>query len=115
MKTNSKQVRNAIKLHILESVTDNNGNNFNDLKEACNYLNTEFIRNSNHAYNLQKFPNNQDRFSDYLQGLPFNFLFTNYDINNYLNSLTGNDKDFDYNKTLKLYHYLIFSETQKNL
>ncbi len=115
MKTNSKQVRNAIKLHILESVTDNEGNNFNDLKSACNRLNDEFNRVSNYPYNLQKFPNNQDRFSDYLQGLPFNFLYMNYEINNFINEITENTKEFDINKTLHLYHYLIYSETQKNL
>lgn len=115
MKTNTKQVRNAIKLHILECVTNIDGNNFNDLKSACNHLNNEFIANSNHAYNLQKFPNNQNRFSDFLQGLPFNFLYMNFDITNYLNELTENQKEFDFDKTLKLYHYLIYSETQKNL
>ena len=115
MRTNSKQVRNAIKQHILDCVTDINGNNFNDLKSACNALNNEFIRVANYPYNLQKFPNNQNRFSDFLQGLPFNFLYMNFDITNYLNELTGNDKDFDFDKTLKLYHYLIYSETQKNL
>ena len=91
MKTNTKQVRNAIKLHILECVTNIDGNNFNDLKSACNHLNNEFIANSNHAYNLQKFPNNQNRFSDFLQGLPFNFLYMNFDITNYLNELTENE------------------------
>jgi hypothetical protein len=115
MKTNNKQVREAIKQHILDCVTDINGNTFDDLKEACNALNNEFIRVANHPYNLQKFPNDQNRFSDFLQGLPFNFLYSNYDITNYLNELTGNDKDFDFDKTLKLYHYLIYSETQKNL
>jgi hypothetical protein len=115
MRTNNKQVRNAIKQHILDCVTDINGNTFDDLKEACNRLNNEFIGTSNYPYNLQKFPNDQNRFSDFLCGLPFNFLYSNYDIANYLNELTGNDKDFDFDKTLKLYHYLIYSETQKNL
>ncbi len=99
----------------MESVTDFNGDTFNDLKSACNHLNNDFIKNSNHAYNIQKFPNNQNRFSDYLQGLPFSFLYSNYDINNFINEITENTKEFDINKTLHLYHYLIYSETQKNL
>lgn len=115
MRTNTKQVRNAIKLHILESVTDVNGDTFNDLKSACNHLNSEFKRVSNYPYNVQKFPNAQNRFSDYLCGLPFNFLYMNYDVNNFINEITENTKKFDINKTLHLYHYLIYSETQKNL
>ena len=51
MRTNSKEVRNAIKNHILECVYDYSENNFATLKEACNHLYDEFDRVANHAYN----------------------------------------------------------------
>ena len=117
MKSNSKQVRNEINLHILENVTDYNGNTFTTIQAAANHLNSEFMRVANYPYNLAKFPNNQDRFSDYLFGLPFGFHFSNYDITNYINSLGLNSsaKSYPIEKTIKLYHYLIFSQTLKNL
>jgi hypothetical protein len=117
MRTNNKQVREAIKQHILDCVYDYSENNFTTLKDACNHLNNEFERVSGHEYNLRRFPNNQLRFSDYLTGLPFHFLYENEEIENYLNSLGINEsgKKYDYDKAMKLYHYLIYSETQKNL
>ena len=117
MRSNSKQVRNEIDLHILECVTDYNGDTFATIQQAANHLNDEFIRVSNYPYNLAKFPNNQDRFSDYLSGLPFSFHFSNYDIENYTNSLGLNSsgKSYPIEKTIKLYHYLIFCQTLKNL
>lgn len=117
MKTNSKQVRNAIKQHILECVYDYQENTFKTLKDACNHLKSEFERVAGHEYNLRRFPNNQLRFSDYLTGLPFHFLYVNEEIENYLNSLEINEngKKYDYDKVMKLYHYLIFSEMNKNL
>ena len=42
MKTNSKQVRDAIKQHILDCVYDYSENTFKTLKDACNHLNSEF-------------------------------------------------------------------------
>ena len=80
MRSNSKQVRQAINSHILENVTDYNGNTFATIQEAASHLNDEFNRVSNYPYNLAKFPNNQERFSDYLFGLPFSFHFSNYDL-----------------------------------
>ena len=117
MKSNSKQVREQIKKHILECVYNEQGEQFTDLKTACNYLKNEFIRVANYPYNLQKFPNDQNRFSDYLFGLPFHFYFSNEDIKNYINSLGLNPegKNYSSDKTIKLYHYLVFSEINKNL
>lgn len=116
MKSNSKEVRAKIKQHILDSVTDVNGNNYTDLKEACNRLNNEFDRVANHPHNLNRFPNNQERFADYLNGIPFGFEYDNYSIEQYLNSLGLNpdDKKYSSNKMYKMYTYLIFSEMNKN-
>jgi hypothetical protein len=111
MKTNSKQVRDAIKQHILNCVTDGEGNNYNNLKEACNRLKSEFERVANYPLNLSNIPNDQNRFSDYLCSIPFNFEYDNESIQNFLNSLGTNPtgKEYDYDKSMRLYHYLIFS------
>lgn len=115
MRTNSKQVRDQIKSHIMECVTDENENGFNSFEDAANRLYSEFDRVANYKYNMVRIPNNQDRFSDYLLGLPFAFEYTNEGIETYLNSLGINpgNKKFDSDKSLKLYHYLIFSEVAK--
>lgn len=116
MRTNSKEVRNAIKNHILECVYDYSENKFATLKEACNHLYNEFDRVSNDAYNKKRFPNEQKRFEDYLQGIPFNFHYTNEDLENFLNSLGINKdgKKYEPSQMWNLYAYLIYSETLKN-
>ena len=106
MKTNSKEVRNAIKNHILECVYDYSENTFPTLKEACNHLYNEFNRVASE----------QKRFEDYLQGIPFNFYYTNEDLETFLNSLGINKegKKYEPSKMWNLYAYLIYSETLKN-
>jgi 5-formaminoimidazole-4-carboxamide-1-beta-D-ribofuranosyl 5'-monophosphate synthetase len=115
MKTNSKEVKELIKKHILESVSNNEGKYFTSLNELKEHVKNEFNRVANYPANLRQFPNNQDRFSDYLNGLPFNFLFYYSDINDFLNSLGINpeNKEHSDEKSVKLYHYLIFREINK--
>ena len=116
MRTNSKEVRNAIRNHISECVYDFSGDNFATLKEACNHLYNEFNRVANHEYNKKMFPNEQKRFEDYLQGIPFNFHYKNKDIETFLNSLGINKKNKKYepSQMWNLYAYLIYSETIRN-
>lgn len=116
MRTNSKQVRDQIKKLILECVTDENGNEYTNLKDACNRLYNDFERVANYPSNMKRIPNHQERFHDYMCGLPFNFPFWNDEIEKYLNSLGINpgNKKFDPEKSLKLYYYLIYSEVTKN-
>ena len=116
MRTNSKEVRNAIKTHILECVYDYSENNFATLKEACNHLYNEFNRVANHEFNIKIIPSEKKRFEDYLQGIPFHFYYTNEDIENFLNSLGINKegKKYEPYQMWNLYAYLIFSETLKN-
>ena len=116
MKTNSKEVRNAIKNHILECVYDYSENNFATLKEACNHLYNEFDRVSNDSYNKKRIPNEQKRFEDYLQGNPFHFHYTNEDLENFFYSLGINKegKKYEPSKMWNLYAYLIYRETLKN-
>lgn len=115
LSTNSKEVKEAIKRHILECVYNYNEENFNTLEEAKKYLNAEFERVAGHPYNLRRFPNNQDRFSDYLAGIPFWFEFETYKIEEFLNGLGINPegKKYDANKIFNLYSYLIFRELSK--
>lgn len=116
MKTNSKEVRNAIKNHILECVYNYYENTFPTLKEACDHLYNEFDRVSNDVNNKKIIPNEQKRFEYYLQGIPFYFHYTNEDIEAFLNSLGINKegKKYEPSQMWSLYAYLIYSETLKN-
>ena len=116
MRTNSKEVRTAIKNHILECFYDYSENNFTTLKEACNHLYNEFNRVANNEYNKKIIPNEQKRFEDYLRGVPFNFHYTNEDIETFLNSLDINKdgKKYEPSKMWNLYTYLLYSEIIKN-
>ncbi len=108
MRTNSKEVRKRIRQHILDCVYNYDENKFKTFDEAKAHLGFEFNRVANYENNIQRIPNNQDRFSDYLLGLPFYFEYTYVGIENYLNSLGVKSSSDD--KNIKLYHYLIFRE-----
>lgn len=112
MKSNNTQVRNAVKAHILQSVYNYEGNEFETFEEAKNHLKAEFERVANYPYNLKKFPNTQDRFADYLAGLPFNFEFETYKQEEFINGLGINptNKEYSSDKVNTLYSYLIFKE-----
>ena len=110
--TNSKQVREAIKQHILENVYDENEEQFKTLDGATQYLAEEFKRVADHRNNLARYPNNQERFTDYLRGIPFNFYFYNDDIEDFLNGLGINPsgKKYTPDQMWKLYGALIWKE-----
>lgn len=112
MKTNSKKVRAAMRQHIIEFVTGDDGDNFATFEPAAEWLKSEFHRVADYPQNLRKIPNNQERFADYLMGVPFDFEFTNFGISCFLESLeigkTG--KEYDAEKSARLYTYLIYKE-----
>lgn len=112
IRTNSKQVREAIRQHILECVTDDNGDTYDAFKDARQRLADEFDRVANYPHNLRRFPNVQDRFQDYLMGLSFGFEYTHCGIADFLNSLGINPegKDIDPDKSARLYACLIHRE-----
>jgi len=112
MKTNSKEVTQQIGKHILDCVI-RDGEEFTSLKDCANYVYSEFNRVSNHPYNLKKIPNDQQRFSNYLSGIPFGFFFYNNDIKEFLNDLLKSNKEFS-QKSLDLYHYLIYKTILKH-
>ena len=112
IRTNSKTVRLAIRQHILEEVTDGKGDPFPTFDDAKAHLLAEFERVANYTANLRRIPNNQDRFHDYLMGLPFGFEYTNKGIADFLNGLGINPdgREFDPEKSASLYSYLIYRE-----
>lgn len=118
MKTNSKQVRSAIKQHIHDCVYDCDGNQFPSFIDAAKHLYSEFDRVANYSVNLQCIPNHQARFMYYMQGLPFHFHYSGNGIEEYLESieLRPNSKYNDVTNSEKaeiLYYYLIYSEVLK--
>ena len=112
MKTNSKQVREKIRLHILDCVTGDDGNTYATFEEAATRLRNEFNRVANHPHNLRRLSNAQDRFHVYLMGIPFDFGVANHKITEFLESLEINPtgKKYDAEKSARLYTYLIFEE-----
>jgi len=115
LSTNSKEVKEAIKKHIIDCVYNYDENEFNTIQEAANHLYNEFKRcTEGDGYLRNK--SEQDKFSYWLMGLPFHFHYSNFDIETYLNSLGINPegKTFDNDKSQKLYHYLIYRETIKH-
>jgi hypothetical protein len=82
-RTNSKIYINAIQKYLLESI---NFDGFEDLElnnsQKIDYLFNEFESTSNYKYNLQRYPNLQERLKNWIQGLPscLDIAFTNYDI-----------------------------------
>ena len=112
MKTNSKQVREKIRLHILDCVTDDDGHTYATFEEAAARLLSEFERVSGYDHNVRRLSNAQDRFQDYLMGIPFDFEFMDHKITDFLESLEINPtgKKYDAEKSARLYAYLIFEE-----
>jgi hypothetical protein len=115
LSTNSKEVKEAIKKHIIDCVYNYDEKEFNTIQEAAKHLYNEFKRcTEGDGYLRNK--SEQDKFSYWLAGLPFHFHFSYFDIENFLNSLGINPegKSFDSDKSQKLYHYLIYRETIKH-
>lgn len=92
LKTNSKVYRERIYTFLLESIE------FEDLEGAeitnrqkIDYFFSEFESIANYPNNIRKFPNEQNRLADYLQGLPSSLQipFYNYDILNLVKELHG--------------------------
>ena len=111
-RTNSTHVRAQIRAHILDRVNDNEGEPFPTIQEAAAHVRAEFERAAGYPANLRRFPNQQDRFLDYLGGLPFSFEFYTQAIAEFLDGLGINPQGAKYKaeKSARLYHCLIFRE-----
>ena len=114
-RTNSKVVKEAIKQLILDSVYDDSENEYKTFGDAAKRLNDEFKRVANNKFNIHNIPNNAQRFTDYLQGLPFRFASSYYEAETFLNSLGINpeNKKYESDKIWNLYGLLIYREIQK--
>ena len=115
MKSNNKEVTAKISEHILECTTDNEGNAYKSLKEALRRIAMEFDRVANYPHNINRIPNDQERFMDYMYGLPFGFEFADYKINEFLSTLGLNAprREPTQEQSNKLYFYLIWKQVSK--
>jgi hypothetical protein len=112
VRTNSKAVREKVRKHILESVYDENEEEFDNIDDASEYITSNFKRVADYPANKHNIPNNQDRFEDYLRGIPFNFEYENWKIEEFLNGLGINPqaKEYSSDQMWRLYSYLIWKE-----
>ena len=115
MRSNTKIVADKIKQHIIDSVYDKDENTYTSIELAATHLYNEFCRVSSYSLNLQRYPNTQNRFKDYMQGIPFLFLISYCDITDFLNSLDINPTNRQYSttQTEDLYYNLIYREVIK--
>jgi hypothetical protein len=112
--TNSKIVLATVRQHVIDCVSAD-GDKYTTFRDAAGYVWGEFMRVTDNPYYIHHFPNLQDRFSDYLDGLPHAFLFYCDDITVYLDTLSLNNNKNKYSdeKIHKMYHYLIFKVIYK--
>ena len=114
MKTNNKIVKTAIQKYIIDCIdTSEQGLNENiNLAGKLEFICSEFKRVAGYEYNLKRFPNVQERFIDWLLGLPsyFNIEYYNDEIINVL--MPSFSLPLPANKTeeqgIKLFYNLIF-------
>tara|TARA_R100000734_G_C3284247_1_gene77251 strand:+ start:239 stop:604 length:366 start_codon:yes stop_codon:yes gene_type:complete len=114
-RTNSNHVRLQVRQHIIDVVkAEDNCENIETIEGASQII-LESFNDWDCDHERKRTPNNQERFSDWLWGLPFGFEYTYCGIADLLNGLGINPKGKEYgsDKSGKLYHYLIWSEIQK--
>jgi hypothetical protein len=116
--TNSKIVLATVRQHVIDCVPNMlaDCDKYTTFHDAAGYVWREFMRVSDNPYCIHHFPNIQDRFSDYLDGLPHAFLFYYDDIEAYLDTLSLNNNSktkFKCEKIHHMYHYLIFKVVYK--
>ena len=111
VRTNSKVVREAVRQHILDSV-DDDGEYFDNINDASTYMVERFTSEFDNPYERRRTPNNQERFQEYLGGLPFSFHYYYDDVEDFLNKLGINPdgKKYSDEQMMRLYSYLIWRE-----
>lgn len=114
LRSNSKEVREAIKLHLIE-IAQNDDIDITTVEQAKNYIvdrfNLEVLRFARKNEPLQKL------FTDWLNGLALHTYYTYPDIINYLHSigLYGKNEEQEQTNAADLYHYLIFKEVKNDI
>lgn len=115
IRTNSKEVKEAIRLHLIE-ISENDDVKVETVEQAKNYIVNRFY-NEMIKYNKHYNTNIQELFIYWLNGLSLNTYYITDDIINYLHEigLYGKDEKQEQEKAANLYHYLIFKEVKKEL
>ena len=113
-RSNSKEVREAIRLHLIE-ISQNDDVKVETVDQAINYISDKFIIEMLKHDKSNK--NMQELFIYWLSGLALHTHYTTSDIINYLHSvgLYGRDEQQEQEKSADLYHYLIFKEVKDNI
>ncbi len=111
-RSDSKHVKVLMDKHIVDCVEGRRSPKLaaQDIMQQFNSWDCEYERKHT--------PNNQKRFSYFLRGLPFNFETYSYcNTNKFLESLsiTPPKRAASDEKSLELYHYLIYSAVLRNL
>lgn len=114
LKTNNKEVKEAIKRHLIE-ISQNDDVEVETVEQAIKYIGDRFynemIKHNNNIKNIQEL------FIYWLNGLALHTYYYTSDIINYLHSigLYGKDEKQEQEKSADLYHYLIFKEVRDYL
>ena len=114
LKSNSKEVRKEIKLHLIE-ISQNDDVKVETVEQAIEYIGDRFynemLKNIKHDYNIRPL------FTYWLSGLALNTHYMTSDIINYLHNigLFGKDEKQEQEKSAGLYHYLIYKEVKNHI
>ena len=117
LRSNSKEVREAIRLHLIE-IAENDDVEVETVDQAIQYIGDSFynemIKHNKHFNNNIKVISYQEIFADWLNGLSLHTYYTYTDIINYLHSigLYGKNEKQEREKSADLYYYLIFKEVK---
>ena len=120
LRSNSKEVREAIKLHLVE-ISQNDDVEIETVEQAIKYIVNRFynemIKYNKHYTNNIKVISYQEIFTDWLNGLALHTYYMTDDIIKYLHEigLYGKDEQQEQEKSADLYYYLIFREVKKDL
>ncbi len=114
VRSNSKEVREAIRLHLIE-ISQNDNVEIETVDQAIKYISNRFyiemIKHNNRIENIQ------DLFIYWLNGLALHTYYYTNDIIDYLHSigLYGKNEQQEQEKAANLYHYLIFKEVKDHI
>ena len=107
------ELRQKVQQHILDSVEDREMEAmFLFAPDACLHLYKTFIVESSPVKSKAAIKLEEERFSDYLNGLPFGFEFENEKITSLLSNLGLDVDSLSYTEATKLYHSLIYREVK---
>ena len=111
MKTTHNHIRIPIRQHIFDSIEIDDNENATE-KEKIEYAAERYESEYNYPNNQKRIPNNQARFIEYLQGLPFNFEFYYYAQRQFLESIGLDERSKQYTdqEVADLYYNLIYRE-----